>query len=412
MKRVLMVAFHFPPLAGGSGIQRTLRFVQHLPAHAWQPIVLSADPRAYETTGEELMAEIPPGTEVSRPFALDTARHLSFRGKYLGWMARPDRWMSWKFAAVREGMRLIERFRPEVLWSTYPIATAHVIAAALQKRSGLPWVADFRDPMAQEDYPADPATWRSFKHIEEQVFGQASACIFTTPGAAADYRQRYSGTAASIEVIENGYDEESFAATPPDVTPLVPGALTLLHSGVVYPSERDPSALFSALATLRNEGRLNPREFRLRFRASGHDRMLEAMIARHGIGDFVELYPPLAYRPALAEMLRADALLLLQASNCNAQIPAKLYEYLRSGRPILGLTDLSGDTAGALREAGIASLAPLDDAGAIACALEDFLACLRGGRANIPDPRYVARCSRRERSGSLASLFERVLRGS
>ncbi|MGE5387100.1 MAG: glycosyltransferase [Betaproteobacteria bacterium] len=409
MKRVLMVAFHFPPLTGGSGIQRTLRFVQHMPLLGWQPIVLSAAPRAYEATGEELMAEIPPQTVVSRPFALDTAKHLSLHGKYLGCMARPDRWISWKFAAVPEGLRLIDQFRPDMIWSTYPIATAHLIAATLQKRSGLPWVADFRDPMAQADYPAEQATWRSFKAVEEKVFGQARACVFTTPGAAAEYRQRYSKTAAAIEVIENGYDEESFAPVVSDQTPLVPGAITLLHSGVVYPSERDPTALFAALAKLRDQGVLVPGQFRLRFRASGHDRVLQAMLERHGVADLVELCPPLPYRPALAEMLRADALVLLQASNCNAQIPAKLYEYLRAGRPILGLTDPVGDTADALRQAGIAMLAPLDDAVAIATALRQFVHSLREGGAGLPDPHYVARCSRRQRSASLAALFERLL---
>ena len=75
-----MVAFHFPPLQGSSGIQRTLRFVQHLPALGWQPIVLSAHPRAYADTNDELLAEIPAGTVVERPFALDTARHWPSRG--------------------------------------------------------------------------------------------------------------------------------------------------------------------------------------------------------------------------------------------------------------------------------------------------------------------------------------------
>ncbi len=80
MKRVLMVAYHFPPLAGSSGIQRTLRFVQHLPAFGWEPAVLTADPRAYERTSNDLDADVPRGVPVVRAFALDTARHLSSRG--------------------------------------------------------------------------------------------------------------------------------------------------------------------------------------------------------------------------------------------------------------------------------------------------------------------------------------------
>ena len=212
MKRVLMVAYHFPPLAGSSGIQRTLRFVQHLPKFGWEPLVLSADPRAYERTSNDLMGEIPESIVVRRAFAFDTARHLSIAGRYIGAMARPDRWVSWKFAAVREGMRMIREFRPQAIWSTYPIATAHLIGAELQRRSGLPWIADFRDPMAQEGYPSDPLVWQSYHEIEANALQHARYSTFTTPGAARLYQGRYPNAANRIVVLENGYDEESFAS--------------------------------------------------------------------------------------------------------------------------------------------------------------------------------------------------------
>ena len=215
LRSVLLVAYHFPPLAGSSGIQRTLRFVPQLPGLGWQPLVLSADPRAYERTSDDLLAEVPPGTVVRRAFALDTARQLSFRGRYVGALARPDRWMSWRFDAVRQGMALIRRHRPSAIWSTYPIATAHLIGAALQRKSGLPWIADFRDPMAQEGYPADPLTWQQYDRIERQAVTSAAASTFTTPGAADEYRRRYPQAAARIHVLENGYDEASFASADP-----------------------------------------------------------------------------------------------------------------------------------------------------------------------------------------------------
>src|SRR5882762_1200482 len=110
-RRLLMVAFHFPPFAGSSGVQRTLRFAQHLPTFGWQAVVLSAHPRAYETTSDDLLSEIPSDTHVERAFALDTARHLSIANRYPAALARPDRWMSWRWGAVAAGMRLIERFK-------------------------------------------------------------------------------------------------------------------------------------------------------------------------------------------------------------------------------------------------------------------------------------------------------------
>ena len=405
-----MIAYHFPPLAGSSGIQRTLRFVQHLPALGWEPLVLSADPRAYEKTSNDLMGDVPPDIEVRRAFALDTARHLQFRGRYFGWMARPDRWVSWKLGAVREGMRLIAKYKPQVIWSTYPIATAHLIGSALHQRTGLPWIADFRDPMAQEDYPTDPKTWQSYKDIEEDALKRAHRSVFTTPGAAQIYRERYPQAAKRVVVLENGFDEESF---PPRAAGALNGTakpagqpLVLLHSGIVYPSERDPTQLFVALKRLRDAGKVSAADIRIRFRASVHDDLLQSLANEHGVPELIELCPAIPYRAALAEMLEMDALLVMQASNCNAQIPAKIYEYLRAGRPILGLTDPQGDTAGVLLGAGLRDIARLDSADEIEAMLPVFLAAVRAGRAGLPQPEAVHQASRQGRSQSLVDLLE------
>lgn len=410
MKRVLMVAYHFPPLAGSSGIQRTLRFVQHLPALGWQPLVLTAHPRAYEQTSSDLEADIPPGTVVRRAFALDTARHLNIGGRYPGPLARPDRWVSWKFAAVREGMRMIGEFRPDAIWSTYPIATAHLIAAELHRRSGLPWIADFRDPMAQDGYPPDSKVWRSFKRIEERALNQARFSVFTTPGAARSYRERYPAAAGRIIVLENGYDEESFAGVVPSARAATAQQrpVVLLHSGIVYPSERDPTQLFVALGRLTRSGVLTPADLCLRFRASVHDELLLRLGREHGVSDYVEVCPAIGYRDALAEMLSVDALFVLQAANCNEQIPAKIYEYLRARRPILALTDPAGDTAGVLRSAGIDAIARLDSVEEICATLPRFVSEVRSGHAALPDAQATKNASRRARSEAFARLLDRL----
>lgn len=415
MKRVLMVAYHFPPLAGSSGIQRTLRFVQHLPAFGWQPLVLSAHPRAYERVGHDLEAEVPAGTPVRRAFALDTARHLAVGGRYAGFMARPDRWVSWKFDAVRQGLRMIREFRPQAIWSTYPIATAHLIGEALHRRSGIPWVADFRDPMAQVNYPADPTTRQQFLAIEEAAMRHASVCSFTTPGAARMYQRRYPWAAGHIDVLENGYDEDSFAAAEVaggERGPLNPGITTLLHSGIVYPSERDPTQFFAALARLQAEGRVTPAELRVRFRASVHDELLHRLANRHGVDAFIETCPAVGYKEALQEMLRADALLVMQSKGCNEQIPAKIYEYLRARRPIVCLSDARGDTVRVLRDAGHHAAAALDSADEIAALLPAFLRSLHDGSAALTGAEPLRRASRRGRAQALAETLDRLQHGA
>jgi hypothetical protein len=133
------------------------------------------------------------------------------------------------------------------------------------------------------------------------------------------------------------------------------------------------------------------------------------LLREHDVAELVELAPPLPYRAALAEMLAADGLLLLQAANCNGQIPAKLYEYLRARRPLLALTDPAGDTAAALREAGIDTIADLASADAIAEALPRFLALCRAARAPLASDAVIAGHARSARARELAHLFDHIL---
>ncbi|QSI78155.1 glycosyltransferase [Niveibacterium microcysteis] len=409
MRRVLMVAYHFPPLAGSSGIQRTLRFVQQLPQHGWEPIVLTANPLAYDQTSSDLLGEVPTSTPVHRAWALNTSKHLAIGGRYIASMARPDRWVSWRLAAVPLGMHLIRKYRPDVIWSTYPIATAHLIGARLAARSGVPWVADFRDPMAQSGYPADPETWKQFKQIETEAVSRAAHSVFTTPGAADEYRRRYPNHAGKIAVIENGYDESSFSAASNTSAALEPGKFTLLHSGIVYPSERDPRPLFAALGRLKREGVMTAEHWSIRFRASDNDAMLSELARKYDITDLIKLLPPIRYREALSEMLSADGLLVMQGRGCNAQIPAKAYEYIRARRPILALADPVGDTAGLLRNAGVQTLAALEDEHAVEGALRQFSELLRNGNASVASDMVAQSHSRESRTLELARLFDQIV---
>ena len=412
-RRVLMVAFQFPPFAMSSGVQRTLRFVQHLPSHGWSPVVLTAHPRAYSAVSTDLLKEVPSQAVVERAFALDSARHLSIAGRFPGFLARPDRWRSWATGAVPAGLRLIRRLRPDVIWATYPIATALLIALRLHRETGIPLVADFRDPMVQDGYPADPKTWRAFDRIEKDIGREAAKLVFVTPSAMATYRTRYAGPADDrFVMIENGFDEESFVAAEQglDAAPLNPGRFTLLHSGVVYPSERDPTAFFGALGRMRRDGRIDASRLTIRFRAPVHGDLLRGLADQTGTSDLIEILPSMPYRDALQEMLRADGLLVMQGSNCNEQVPAKLYEYLRARRPILGLADPVGDTASTMRTSGVVDVARLEDTHQVEAAMVQYLDRVRPGLPPAPLHPGLAAMSRESKSRALAALLENVRR--
>ncbi len=411
VKRVLMIAYHFPPLQGSSGIQRTLRFAQHLPQFGWQPIILTANTKAYENVNSAQLSEVIDQVSVYRSFALDTARHLSILKRYPRILAVPDRWITWWLGSIPKGLYLIRTLKPDVIWSTFPIATAHLIGYTLSRITGLPWVTDFRDPMVQPDYPPNPLVYRSYQWIEQQAIRYSAHTIVTTPGTKKDYIQRFPTIPESrFRLIENGYDELSFSGVLPQQRAQQGKQLILIHSGIIYSSERDPTIFFEALSDLLREKRVSSDSLKIILRATYNDNYLQQLIKRYEIESIVSLAPPISYKEAIAEMLSADGLLILQASNCNNQIPAKLYEYLRAQKPILALTDPEGDTALKLKSLGINTIARLDSKLEIIEMLQTYLESIQKKfTQDIPiDQLYLN--SREARTVELVHVLDEVVK--
>lgn len=406
-----MIAYHFPPLQGSSGIQRTLKFSKYLPELGWSPIILSAHPRAYLKTNNDLLTEFQDKDSIYRAFALDTSKHLSCMKRYPRVLAVPDRWVSWWLGAVPLGLYLIRKYKPDVIWSTYPIATAHLIGLSLHRMTGVPWVADFRDPMVEEGYPSDPLVNRSYQWIEKKTIAHCTRAVFTTMGTCNDYKTRYQSIASSrFSIIENGYDEEVFLKAETTVVdkPSKSRPFVLIHSGIVYPSERNPESFFAALQTLLQKNLISGSTLKVILRATFNDEYIHGLIVKYGIESIVTIAPVIRYQDALSEMLSADGLLILQGSNCNNQIPAKLYEYLRARRPILALTDSKGDTAIKLSSMGINTIAQLDSKEDIENKLMKFMELCENNNAQIAPVDAILSNSRKSRTEELVSLLNEI----
>jgi hypothetical protein len=415
MKNILMIAYHFPPVRVSSGIQRTLKFSGYLLNHGWLAQILTVNTRAYEQTDDGQLKDIPKEVVVKRAFALDTSKHLAYKGKYLSVMALPDRWISWCLGGFVSGILMIVRYKPKIIWSTYPIATAHLIALLLHRTTKVPWVADFRDSMTEDDYPVDLKQKKIYQWIERKTVKYCTRAVFTTPSAIKMYAARYPEMPTSHwALIPNGYDEENFATAEQSqayknaVKNKKKEQLVLLHSGVLYPSERDPRHFFQALSELLKTGFIKIGEIKIILRATGSDKLHAELIRKNGLEELVFLEPGIAYEEALAEMLVADGLLIFQAANCNHQIPAKIYEYLRAKRPIFALTDPEGDTAAVLINAKVPYLAKLDDKDEILKEFSAFLIALKSNQAIIADMDSVKEHSREARTKLLADLLEAI----
>jgi glycosyltransferase involved in cell wall biosynthesis len=261
--------------------------------------------------------------------------------------------------------------------------------------------------MVQPGYPADLRTRESFARVERDAITLARRSTFTTRGCVRVYGERYPEHADRLRLLENGYDEATFAGIAESREPLTPGRLTLLHSGVVYPSERDPTELFAALAGLRDRLPAVFERLIVRFRAAVHTDTLHELVRRYRVESAVEILPGLSHREATEEMCRADALLILQANNCNEQIPAKFYEYLRARRPILALADPRGDTGEAAFAAGIGAVVALEDRAGIATLLERFVSDQTEGTIASVDA--IDGASRKARTAELAALLDEVM---
>ena len=405
---LLLVAFHFPPQSGSSGLLRSLKFSRYLPEFGWQPLVLSADPRAYESTDPQNGTNLPSALPVIRAFALDTKRHLGFRGGYLDWMALPDRWVSWLFGAVPAGLLAIRKYRLDAILSTFPISTAILIGFLLHRLSGKPWIVDLRDSMTEDGYPKDPTERRVRLWIERNAVRHASRIIFTADATRRMYLDRYPELSRDrCLVIPNGYDEEDFASlTERPPTPILPAQLvSLLHTGLVYPEERDPRPFFQALSRLKQENTISPRTLRIVFRAAGSEDLFQQIVNALGISDLIEFQPHVPYRQALQECADADGLLIFQAANCDHQIPAKAYEYLRLHKPLFALTSYSGNTAALLNEAGGSTIVNLADQNEIYRAFPSFLNAVRTATHPLPHPETVQQYARRSQAQMLADCL-------
>jgi len=412
-----MIAFHYPPVHTSSGVQRSLAFSKYLQENGWSPTVLTANKRAYTNICHDQLKDIPKNVAVKRAFALDTCKHLSLGGRYLDFFALPDRWITWWVGGVWTGLRLIQQERPHIIWSTYPIATAHLIGLTLNKLTGIPWIADFRDSMTEANYPREATRRKISLWIEQKTVRACTKAVFTTPSAVQMYKERYPELPTDKWVLmPNGYNEEIFSEVESEICASKknrhkkPGPCVLVHSGVIYPSERDPTDFFRALADLKQRDLISIKRLKIVLRATGHDDEYQPIINRLGIEDIVYLEPGVPYRNALTEMFMADGLLIFQASGCNHQVPAKIYEYFRARRPIFALTDPTGDTATTLAEAGITNIAHLNDSTAIQAELLEFLIKLENGQAIVANEKAVLKYSRQTTSSELATLFEQSCR--
>ena len=344
-KTLLMVAFEFPP-SNGASVPRIESFYRYLKAWGWKVIVLTAKPYAYANTEyKDNSNDI-----IYRTTALDVQRQLSYKGKYFEIMATPDRWgLTWIPSAIRKGNKLIKEYQPDVIWSSSPIPSTHYIANHLSQKSNTPWVADYRDPFHYMNGSAGKWLDKFHKKIDQTTLKNAKHLTFATTGVRDLYVSKYKTLIDHKNtVIENGYDEANFEklkSLEDTSTPFNNNKFTLYYSGVLYPNGRDPIPVFEALSELLKQNKISKNNFELIFQGAGNGEKFKEVITQLNIQGLVKFIAPVAFINALHNMTQADTLLLIQDKHFNKQIPGKVYEYLRTNKPLLVKAEPTGETA-------------------------------------------------------------------
>lgn len=435
MRRVLVLAYHFPPV-GGAGVQRSARFVRYLPEHGWEPVVvtgpLGSVGDAYlvdPTLGDDL----PPELDVHRIDGPEPALREGWSARAERVFRRPSPWARWWDDRVTAAGRVVENVG--IVFASMSPFESCAPAARLASLHGVPWVADLRDPWALDEmrvYPSRVHRSLEARHMRSSL-ASAAAVIMNTPEAMKALVAAFPELADRAFAITNGFDGEDFADVP---EPSTDDVFRIVHTGTLHTTfglrQRSAGPLRRALGGAVDD---------VDVLARSHVFLLEAVdlllrqrpdlrrqVEIHLAGemdtadsaavdtDTVIRHGYLAHDAAVRLMCSADLLFLpmhgLPAGHRARIVPGKTYEYLASRRPILAAVP-EGDARDLLLRAGSAFVCGPSDVAGMAEAIGTQIDRKRSGKAAVePDVRVLAGYERRALTTRLAEVFDGAVRGT
>ncbi|OGV52481.1 MAG: hypothetical protein A2X49_09200 [Lentisphaerae bacterium GWF2_52_8] len=353
-----MVTYYFPPI-GGPAVYPMLKFCKYLPQHGWLPAVICGGKNDPDFSSDEtLVKEIPEEVEVRRvDYPHGTiwrqvrgwlfAHRLGRIGHHVGFFIDfPCRFREWAELAIAEAAHLIEESRPDVIWTSSPVLSAHYVGLAIKQRFGIPWVADFRDPwvgnpilLSEEHFPQ----WQLGRQAgaEAKVARESDCCTFAHPLVAQEFAQRHRLPQGKAVPITCGYDPEDFSEkttqNPPE------GRLLIVHTGSFY-GEYSPKPLYNALKTTVSRKPALLKRLKLVFVGGCN-------VDFDFDGLEVEVLPRVSHSEAIAWMQRSDVqMVILTRTMGNYSIASKLFDYLAAERPILAIVPGQGSCAEIVRK--------------------------------------------------------------
>ena len=342
MRRVLFISYNFPP-HGGPGVQRSIKFVKYLPQAGWDPIVVTSSEDASTLRDSSLVRDLDSGTMIVRVKAWSMGsvfrlaqrlRMHSLAAALNTLLALPDAAMFWARKARQVAQVVIEKNRPDAIYSTSGPYSCHLLGEWLRQRHSIPWFADFRDPWSSNLLVRYPPGYRFLnRRLERSVLNSADKVACVSRPWLDDLAENCPGSKGKFVVLANGYDEDDISALPTG-TPKKP--FTISYFGSFLPNRR-PDAFIKAVGSLLSSGALVAEHIRLLFVGSGMSRHITAS-APYEIHDYL----PHAELEELRGATDVFLLILATDKRNSGNYSGKIYEYLASNRPILGIVPGGG----------------------------------------------------------------------
>jgi len=410
--KVLLISMYWPP-AGGGGVQRPLKIATHLPALGIETHVLAPDDPKWVHRDDQLEAPTQawvhraryvgprgrrPADELHGTRGLERA---TTQARLLGRRVLvPDENVTWSLTAIPAAARIVRTEGIDVVITTSPPNSVHLVGAAVKRLTGARWVADLRDslvahPHRRADSLAVRLKEQSQRVVSRTVARRADAVVAASEAIADEARAL--DPAGRVVTIANGCDFDDFAGL--DYRPA--SRFRITHTGSFF-GKRDPRPFLTAL----NDSGLDAAA-----RFIGDFRSADREWAENlGLGDRLELHPFLPRRRALELQRDSEALLLLipeAGGRGRGVLSGKVFEYLAAERPILAAVPPDGAAAALIEESGAGVVAPPDDVPAIRAALEGLVRRHQAGELNgTPlSTELRARLDRRARVAELAELL-------
>lgn len=374
MKKILIITYYWPP-SGGAGVQRWLKFVKYLRQYGWEPVVYTPENPEAPAIDTSLLKDIPDNltvlkTKIWEPYNLyksfigqkkDEKINAGFLSekkkpglaeKISVWIRGnwfiPDARKFWVKPSITFLAEYLKKNPVDVMVSTGPPHSMHLIALGLKRKLNIPWLADFRDPWTNIDFydklKLTESSDKKHKELELEVLKNADKVTVVSWNWAKDFEKIFK---RNYEVITNGFDDADFISGEIKTDE----AFSISHIGAMN-KDRNPHEFWKALKELINESDSLKKDLRLRLIGKNDISVVES-IKQNGLKEFTETISYLPHNEVLKQICTSQLLLLPlnDTPNTLGIIPGKIFEYLAAKRPIFAIGNENGDSARIIREA-------------------------------------------------------------